>query len=288
MPEGMGKKKGMLVLDPAMLAPWRTMNATERYFNLLEAWLRHGRAEMLGERSGWMTSMLGACKKSGSELPFAVQPASLRKAHLAYGRISFCCLALCELFGLLDVSRDGPAGKGTWPILDVHSTEFGAALVETLIGDPLGHHSFGPPRRRTGFWGLATTVPGVFPEWRKNLAFPEPEYRDGVFVFKAKLGPVWRRIAIPADCEFEDRPRSMERMGRMKFGLTSKNPWRASRPGSKVTHEYCDPVDNCGSGGENPCVYSQTLLDNDRFQVCLSQKGARKCFTSILSRSSAS
>ena len=43
VPKGMGKKTGMLVLDPAMLDQWRTMNATEHYFNLLEAWLRHYR-----------------------------------------------------------------------------------------------------------------------------------------------------------------------------------------------------------------------------------------------------
>ena len=33
VPKGMGKKTGMLVLDPAMLDQWRTMNATEHYFN---------------------------------------------------------------------------------------------------------------------------------------------------------------------------------------------------------------------------------------------------------------
>ena len=113
VPKGMGKKTGMLVLDPAMLDQWRTMNATERYFNLLEAWLRHGRAEMLGERGGWMTSMLGALKEIWQRV--AVYRAAGKRFDGApvYGRVSFCCFALAELFGLLDVRAAGLPGTRT-------------------------------------------------------------------------------------------------------------------------------------------------------------------------------
>jgi hypothetical protein len=43
--------KARLVLDPAMLVQWDQLNPTEQYFNLLEAWLRFGRPEMVGERA---------------------------------------------------------------------------------------------------------------------------------------------------------------------------------------------------------------------------------------------
>ena len=46
--EGTGAK-ARLVLDPAMRMQWDQLNPTEQYFNLLEAWLRFGRAEMVGE-----------------------------------------------------------------------------------------------------------------------------------------------------------------------------------------------------------------------------------------------
>jgi hypothetical protein len=124
---------------------------------------------------------------------------------VVYGRVSFCCLALAELFGLLDVTRGGPAGDANWEIRDVRTTEFGEALVEPLIGQPLD--LLIPLSRQedeqSDFGAWQPSFQECFPEWRKNLAFPEPEYRDGVFIFKAKLGSVWRRIAIPAECDLE-------------------------------------------------------------------------------------
>ena len=38
-----------------------------------------------------------------------------------------------------------------------------------------------------------------FPEWRRNLEFPESEPREGTFVFRVSLGKMWRMIAMPAD-----------------------------------------------------------------------------------------
>ena len=43
-----------------------------------------------------------------------------------------------------------------------------------------------------------------FPEWRENLEFPEPEPREGMFIFRVTLGKVWRLIAMPADATLDD------------------------------------------------------------------------------------
>ena len=40
VPEGHGKANGRLTLDSTMHKQWPQLNATERYFNLLESWLR--------------------------------------------------------------------------------------------------------------------------------------------------------------------------------------------------------------------------------------------------------
>ncbi len=204
MSQGMGKKTGMLVLDQAMLDQWRTMNATEHYFNLLEAWLRHGRPEMLGERAGWMASMLGTLREIWQRVAIYRAAGKPLGGAPVYGRVSVCCLALAELFGLLDVTRGGPAGEGNSQVLDVRPTEFGEALVETIIGKPLD--LLIPLARREDepdFGAWQSSFQECFPEWRKNLVFPEPEHRDGVFVFKAKLGSVWSRIAVPAACDLD-------------------------------------------------------------------------------------
>ena len=195
VPKGLGKKTGMLILDRAMLDQWRTLNATEHYFNLLEAWLRHGRAEMHGERGGCMNSMLWPLREIWQRVAIYHAAGKRRGEIPLYGRVSFCCLALAELFGLLEVTRGGPAREGNVQILDVRPTEFGEALLEPIVGEPL---DFPLPRARQAdepdFGAWQPLFQECFPEWRNNLAFPEPEQRDGVFVFKAKLGPGKKRV----------------------------------------------------------------------------------------------
>ena len=129
-----------------------------------------------------------------------------------YGRVSFCCLALAELFGLLDVTRGGSAGEGNWQILDLRPTQFGEALVDTIVGQPLDVLiPLDREEDQPDFGAWQPWFQECFPEWRKNLVFPEPEYREGVFNFKAKLGSVWRRIAIPAECDLEALARAILR-----------------------------------------------------------------------------
>ncbi len=83
-------------------------------------------------------------------------------------------------------------------------------MVKTILGKPLD--LLLPLARQEDepdFGAWQAWFQECFPEWRNNLAFPEPEQRDGVFVFKAKLGSVWRRIAIPAECNLEDLARAI-------------------------------------------------------------------------------
>ena len=39
-------------MDPAVLEKWRQLNATERYFALLETWLMLANEDVIGERGG--------------------------------------------------------------------------------------------------------------------------------------------------------------------------------------------------------------------------------------------
>ncbi len=48
VPESGGKSSGGLMLDVAMHSQWLRLNPTERYFNLLEAWLRRSSWETVG------------------------------------------------------------------------------------------------------------------------------------------------------------------------------------------------------------------------------------------------
>jgi hypothetical protein len=205
--KGMGKKTGRLVLDPAMLEQWRTLNPTERYFDLLEAWLLHGRSGMLGEAGGgrgYAEMVLLAKQVWGVigmvESASAGTPGSFE--GMIYGLDSFATLALMELFGLAEVSRGEPAEGKSWRVLEVRRTKFGAALMEEIFKWWLSN--LGPEDDPPDFGAWQPLFQRYFPDWRNNLTMPEPEFRDGVYYLKARCGDVWRRIAISADSDLED------------------------------------------------------------------------------------
>lgn len=204
VPKGMGKTSGKLVLDAAVLDSWRSLNFTEQYFNLLEAWLLRGRNSMVGEPGRgrgkemamqasqvWMgIGDKGWCSHEHKYLPF-------------YGRLGYCTLALLELFGLADVERGEPTEGESWPILAIRRTPFGEAICGTILSlDQLLSTDREAKKPRFGIW--QPLLQEYFPEWRNNLQLPKPGFSDGVYYFKVRLGTAWRRIAIAADHTLED------------------------------------------------------------------------------------
>jgi hypothetical protein len=200
--EGSGDK-ARLVLDPVLLEQWQTLNPTERYFNLFEAWLRNGQSEMIGEwgrrypgeylsecRSAWYSALAGHPVWMGREI---------------------CVLGLMDLFGLLRVERPHVTLQRETPI-EVQRVPFGDAVLTLLCQDgPVSSlvrdlddeddEEVAPGSMRLGRW--QPLFQPYFPEWQRNLAPPALEFREGVFVFKVSLGDVWRRIAISADDDLE-------------------------------------------------------------------------------------
>lgn len=213
VPQGRGKSTGKLLLEPAVLECWRTLNATERYFNLLEAWLRHASWEMVGGRGrGWMSELALEAR----ELWHGVPEEGLRftgdvpRSYFLYGAESFCMLALFELFGLFSVQRGEPTSGENWRITAIEHTAFGDELL-TLAFEEIQREVFGEATDLPAFGAWQPRFQAYFPEWRSNLELPEPEFRDGAYFFKVSLGDVWRRIAIPAKSDLEEFAQSIIR-----------------------------------------------------------------------------
>lgn len=198
IPKGMGKTSGRLVVDQAVLDSWRSLNFTEQYFNLLEAWLLRGRTTMIAE-AGWSCDAALADRANRIWTAIGEQGWRFQKQNQSplYGVLDYFTLALMELFGLADVERGEPVEGTPWRILAVRSTPFGGAIFETLLSlDQILSIELQAEPPDFGFW--QPVLQEYFPEWRNNLQLPEPEFRDGVYYFKVQLGSPWRRIAIPA------------------------------------------------------------------------------------------
>ena len=215
--DGQGAK-ARLVVDPAMLVQWDQLNPTEQYFNLLEAWLRFGRPETVGERPDFWGGLLSPCKQLWRSVPdegVQLDTDNPTSVYLDGISRSFYQLALMDLFGIVDVERPQPP-VAPWCPAGIKRVPFGDAVF-TLIAskiDSLGRVSSarqndgGPDEDalatpRFGAW--QPVFQPYFPEWRENLELAESELREGTFIFRVSLyKELWRLIAIPADHTLDD------------------------------------------------------------------------------------
>ena len=200
-----GKKK-LLTLQPELLKSWRSLNSTERYCTLLEAWLIRGHGEMLGERR--------SVHNAGSKcIQYWSHISNQDKAFSSYSdqhTLSYWPelhnLALMSLFGFLQVESGKPeAGKG-WRIRRVKKLPFGDALMQAIIHayteQGMIWESEDDPT--IPFGELQPALQPYFPAWRNTLAVPAQAFRPGVYVFKVSLGKIWRRIALSSDMTLAD------------------------------------------------------------------------------------
>jgi hypothetical protein len=218
--EGIGPK-ARLVVSPEMLVQWKSLNPTEQYFTLLEAWLRFGRDEMVGERESGFQRPLLRCLNIWRDLPGEGLQFDGKKPGEVYiigtgGNLFH--VALMDLFGCLTV-RHPQKTAGPWNPAGVAHTSFGDAAL-SLISSRVNYFSDelslmnddeGPegdptdqslPTPRFGAW--QPLFQPFFPAWLENLELPAIEPRDGTFIFRVSLGKIWRLIAMPADATLYD------------------------------------------------------------------------------------
>ena len=209
-------KKQKLRLDEAALENWRALNATEKYFTLLETWLLRSDDEIIGERVGWMTPLRNAMQFWQSQ-KFPERSDSHPNYSDPIEEFRFWPglhhLALCEEFGLIEIEHAAADdGKG-WNFKSVRFTPFGDALLTLIVSQAPEFAIFRSPKETNEAWIdhfiAAENAPNwgawqeifapYFADWRENFVLPEIEKIEGICVFKVSLGKVWRRIAISSE-----------------------------------------------------------------------------------------
>lgn len=207
VPEGHGKANSRLTLDSAMHRQWLQLNPTERYFNLLEGWLRRGSWQALGlDRGGWMNQVAMHARDLWTSVPTAgcrFSKEERTQKELLYSAERSCTLALLELFGLMLVERDEADEGQSWCVTEVRHTPFGDELLRILFQE-IERELFARDNRVVEFGAWQSLLQPYFPQWVNNLTIEEPQFRDGAYYFKVSLGKPWRRIAIPAQSDLDD------------------------------------------------------------------------------------
>lgn len=193
-------KQQILLVDEKALASWSNLNATERYFNLLEAWLIWANSGILGEYHDPLGNLY-RCVRFWSHLPDTGLKITKHKDQDMFGYYpALYNIALLDLFGFLSLTQgQSETGKG-WRIATLQRTDFGDAMLKLLF--PLVNK-----QQLTGelhndvnisFGKLQPHLQSFFPEWQHNLCFSQ-QFVDGVYIFKVSLPGAWRRIAVPAN-----------------------------------------------------------------------------------------
>jgi hypothetical protein len=174
--EGAGDK-ARLVIDPEMMVLWDRLNPTEQYFNLLEAWLRIGTPEMVGDQGSAWGGLLSKVLTSWSRIPKKGSRFNLKKPQEIFvpGLYhEFYQLALMDLFGLVRVEH--PTRPVTpWVPAGIEHVPFGDAVFTLLL-----RVEFGPLENRGApgadedeedqslFGAWQPLFQPYFPEWRQN------------------------------------------------------------------------------------------------------------------------
>jgi hypothetical protein len=205
--EGYGKAGGRLTLNLAMYKQWLQLNPTERYFNLLEAWLRRASWEAVGLRGGgWMNHVALNARDLWMSIPTAGRRFSKKekgRGVFLYSVERSCTLALLELFGLMTVERGEPDEGQSWRVTKVHHTPFGEELLQIVFNE-IERKLFAHDNRTVEFGDWQPILRSYVPQWVNNLKIVKPKFRDGAHYFKVSLGKPWRRIALPAKSDLDD------------------------------------------------------------------------------------
>lgn len=200
-------KKPLLLVDKMVYQVWESLNHTERYGNLLETWLLRGKPEIIRER-GPRWFLIPENFQKWFYLFARIPDEGLQIAGDSHAERSLRYtpgwhnLGLLELFGLIIVQPGLPEqGKG-WRIESIRRTPWGDALLALLRVEFFGDFDkilALEEEGRVPFGVLQPVLQPYFPKWKNNLSVPGQTFREGTYIFKVSLGPIWRRIAISAN-----------------------------------------------------------------------------------------
>jgi len=206
-------KDGRVRINMAALGRWRSLNPTERYFALLEAWLLLADEKVLGGAE-WreaqqfednVSFLANLPSSKWKEFHFASRAFSRWSAPCTWNTQLHARFGLIEI-GALPVGDRSRVGRG-WLLGKARVTPWGRAVAWAIIESLGVKEGFRlvelPEDEEAGFGTLHRAFGGFFTEWRECFAAATTEARTGIHIFKVTMsdrradGVVWRRLAVP-------------------------------------------------------------------------------------------
>ncbi|OUC14326.1 MAG: hypothetical protein B0A82_12610 [Alkalinema sp. CACIAM 70d] len=199
--------KFALQINSKVLESWQTLNFTEKYCTLLEAWLVRSHEAMLDPKA---RSPLNEGAKVFQHWPHlsqinaitpkrtAKEQESLAESILLKYHLGLHNVYLMQMFGFVTLISGAPAkGKG-WNLQQVEQQPWGHGIVQ-LYSQAMLEQDFIWQFERdpyTPIGELQPTFQPYLPQWQKTLWVDKLEQTEGVYVFQVSLNKAWRKLAI--------------------------------------------------------------------------------------------
>ncbi len=198
-------------IDQERLGLWTGLNPTEQYFALLEAWLIHGQAEVVGvgQMRGlgqFRTNLIFLTQKMASQHWSNYEEYIHTFEFL--GGVEAWNAQLQARFGLIEIRARSLDGRETstrgWLLEAARRTPWGEAVAWAILEFLRKHEDFQKLLffhlpEDAGFGFLRPAFSPFVLQWRNTFAASESVARAGTYIFKVSLGRgVWRRLAVDA------------------------------------------------------------------------------------------
>lgn len=190
------KKEIVMEINEELLKNWQSLNPTEQYFMLLEFWLIHSNPK-------------DTIDSSNNKPILELITFFTRDSHLSLDKTIECLhfhpeyhnLALCEMFGFVDILTIKPQEKNSWNIIDIKVKPLVKKILPLAIPKYEGmiNFLFNPPK--IGFF--QKIFQPHFKEFKNILEYPKESITEGVYRLKISLGRVYRTIDVNSDTSFE-------------------------------------------------------------------------------------
>ncbi len=201
-------QKGRLRPNERAVERWAALNPTEQYFALLEAWLFLAEHSVLGRSEHRLQSQFVGNLRFLSQClspRWRTFPDFCHKSEFT-GAVSAWNTQLQMRFGLIEVKAREAAHRASatrrgWLMEKARRTPWGAAVAwalwEFLDLNSIEELFANEKLDEAGFGTLQPTFQPFFPEWQQVYRLTAVAAPRGVWIVKASLGKVWRRLAVP-------------------------------------------------------------------------------------------
>ena len=191
------KKEIVMGIDEKLLKNWKTLNITEQYFMLLEFWLIHSKPkDTLSIHSN--ISPLAEIVNFFAENSCATIEITIEMIPF---QPEFYNIALCEMFGFINVIDAEPTKKNRWNIIDIKVLPFAKKVLSLILQDKKNMLKFIFSSQERGYY--QKTFAPYFKEFKNILKYPKEVTHNGVFTLKVTLGKAYRTIKIDSKESFE-------------------------------------------------------------------------------------